>query len=70
MNGFHAVCLGMSSQFPTKTSRKKTANVMVGNSMRSPALQSRERDGRPPAGVRARDVTTPARAATSRIMTP
>jgi hypothetical protein len=25
----------MSSQFPTKTSRKKTANVMVGNSMRA-----------------------------------
>ena len=54
MNGFHAFCLGMSSQFPTKTSRKKTANVMVGNSMRSPAIQSRERDDHSPAGVRAR----------------
>ena len=34
MNGFQTRCLGMSSQLPTKARRKKTANVMVGNSMR------------------------------------
>ena len=52
MNGFHSRGLGMSSQFPMKTSRKKTANVMVGKSMRRVGAQSRERDGPPPAGVR------------------
>jgi hypothetical protein len=36
MNGFHAFCRGISSQFPTNTSRKKTANVIVGNSMAAP----------------------------------
>ena len=39
MNGFQAFCRGMSNQLPTKTSRKKIANVKVGNSMVAPGDQ-------------------------------
>ena len=54
----------MSSQFPTKTSRKKTANVMVGNSMRQVRLPSLGKGtaGRQPGFARGH-VTTPAREA-------
>ena len=64
------LCRGMSSQFPTKTSRKKTANVMVGNSMRKVRLPSLGKGtaGRQPGFERARDDAR-ARSA-SRIMSP
>ena len=66
MNGFQALGLGMSSQLPMKASKKKTANVMVGNSMRRPVPQSRERDDRSPAGVRRREAAS--RSGASHIM--